>query len=153
MKSPISTVCFTATAGSVIGAFSQSELITWTGAAIAIGSAIATAMLAAYHKVREAHRQEALADIAAGVADKAHADNEDLKALIGNVRGRIDDLHERLAAISYQRDELLKHVLKLADEAIEARCPFAGRSKPSEVTDGRSDSGAAPDVSRKDGCG
>ena len=89
MKSPISTVCFTATAGSVIGAFSQSELITWTGAAIAIGSAIATAMLAAYHKVREAHRQEALADIAAGVADKAHADNEDLKALIGNVRGTI----------------------------------------------------------------
>lgn len=44
--------------GGVAGAISHDQILTWSGAAIAVGSALVTAAVAAYHKYREARRDE-----------------------------------------------------------------------------------------------
>ena len=49
-------------AGGVIGALAHDELMTWTGAMIAVGSAVLSAAVAAYHRFREACRDEDAAD-------------------------------------------------------------------------------------------
>ena len=115
----------TAAGGSAIAAFDRDTAIAWTGAAVAIGGFALSAIIAAYHQLREARRQEAVKDLAAGLAEKTHADQEDLKNLIGGVNGRIIDLHERLTAVVAQRDELLKTVLAAAAESRTFRCPYA----------------------------
>ncbi len=49
-------------AGGVVGAFTHDQILTWTGATIAVGSAVLSATVAAYHKLREARRDEDAAD-------------------------------------------------------------------------------------------
>jgi hypothetical protein len=49
-------------AGGVVGALTHDQILTWTGATIAVGSAILSAAVAAYHKLREARRDEDAAD-------------------------------------------------------------------------------------------
>ncbi|MGC8640027.1 MAG: hypothetical protein ACP5XB_09150 [Isosphaeraceae bacterium] len=44
--------------GGVAGAISHDQILTWSGAAVAVGSALVTAAVAAYHKYREARRDE-----------------------------------------------------------------------------------------------
>jgi hypothetical protein len=44
--------------GGVAGALSHDQLLAWAGAGIAVGSAFVTAIVAAYHKYREARRDE-----------------------------------------------------------------------------------------------
>src|SRR5208283_4698610 len=49
-------------AGGVVGALTHDQVLTWTGATIALGSAVLSAAVAAYHKLREARRDEDTAD-------------------------------------------------------------------------------------------
>jgi len=49
-------------AGGVVGALTHDQILTWTGATIAVGSAVLSAAVAAYHKLREARRDEDAAD-------------------------------------------------------------------------------------------
>ncbi len=49
-------------AGGVVGVLTHDQILTWTGATIAVGSAVLSAAVAAYHKLREARRDEDAAD-------------------------------------------------------------------------------------------
>ncbi len=49
-------------AGGVVGALTHDQILTWTGATIAVGSALLSAAVATYHKLREARRDEDAAD-------------------------------------------------------------------------------------------
>lgn len=93
-------------------------------------------------KARELARQEHARDLAAGLAisqQQTAADTADIKSCISEV-------HSRLDAVIQQRDILLNHYLKLADDSIVARCPFAGRIKPSEMSEQPGDDGPDSDL-------
>jgi hypothetical protein len=59
--------------GGVAGAISHDQILAWSGAAIAVGSAMVTGLVAAYHKIREARRDEDAKD--------RHSQLEDIRAL------------------------------------------------------------------------
>lgn len=48
--------------GAIVGAISHQELLTWVGVAVAVVSAIGSASVAGYHKIRDVIRQEDIAD-------------------------------------------------------------------------------------------
>src|SRR5271166_5751965 len=87
-------VCYAATGGAVLSAFSSDQLFTWSAVAVAISSAIITAGLAGYHKLREAARQENIADRAA-----------DLESIRAMARIQIE-LENRVATIEKTANEL-----------------------------------------------
>ena len=89
-------VCYAATGGAVLSAFSSDQLFTWSAVAVAISSAILTAGLAGYHKLREAARQENIADRAA-----------DLESIRAMARIQIE-LEQRIVTIEKTAGELVK---------------------------------------------
>lgn len=48
----------TGAGGSVLGALTHDQVMTWCGTAIAVGSALITGLVAAYHQIRAARRDE-----------------------------------------------------------------------------------------------
>ena len=87
---------YTAAGGAVVGAFAGDELLTWSAVTMAISSAILTAGVAGYHKLREAARQESIADRAA-----------DLEAIRAMARIQIE-LEARIVQIEKTAGELVK---------------------------------------------
>jgi len=119
MNRVIPGTCYAAAAGSVFGAFNQSELITWTGAIIAVGSAVVTALLGGFHKLREAAREERAKDQQQQRMDRS-ADQQqqldDVRAL-----GRVQiELETRIAAGTKRLDEI-----ESAMERVRCRYPAA----------------------------
>jgi hypothetical protein len=95
-------------AGGVVGALTHDQVLTWTGATIAVGSAVLSAAVAAYHKLREARRDVDAADRKALLDDIramtrvqvelelriSHAETrlEEVKILIDRVRCKFPNL-------------------------------------------------------------
>src|SRR5208282_3183910 len=82
------------TGSAIFGVFTSDQLFTWSAVAVAISSACITAGLAGYHRLREAARQENIADRAA-----------DLESIRAMARIQIE-LENRVANIEKTANEL-----------------------------------------------
>lgn len=92
---------------SVVGLIDADKLVTWSGAALALASAVATWGWGQYHAYREARRKEDAADAAAALErirtqaaaeaerDRRIADNADQLAILD---GAVRELVERVRA-------------------------------------------------------
>src|SRR5208282_4496155 len=96
--------CYVATGSAIFGAFTSDQLFTWSAVAIAISSACITAGLAGYHRLREAARQENIADRAA-----------DLESIRAMARIQIE-LENRVATIEKTANELAGTLLSRKTE-------------------------------------
>ena len=92
-------LCYSATAGAIFGAINSDQLLTWSAVIVAISSAILTASVAGYHKLREAARLENQADRAA-----------DLESLRAIKRLQIE-LEQRVASIEQTANEVAKTLI------------------------------------------
>src|SRR5271166_4787501 len=81
---------------ATLAAFSGDQLLTWSAAAVALSSGFLTAGIAGYHKLREAARQENIADRAA-----------DLESIRAMARIQIE-LEQRIVNIEKTAGELVK---------------------------------------------
>lgn len=48
----------TGAGGSIVGAITHDQVLTWSGTTIAVGSAVVTGLITAYHQLRAARRDE-----------------------------------------------------------------------------------------------
>ncbi len=127
MNRLIPATCYAAAAGSVVGAISESELITWTGAIIAVGSAVVTAVLAGYHKLREAARDERAKDQQQQRADRAADQQQQLEDVRAFGRAQIE-METRIASAAKRLDEIEATVDKV-------RCRFPAPDGSARCTD------------------
>ena len=58
----LTTTASAGAGGAIVGAFTHQDLLTWGGVVVAILSAFVSWAVGGYHKIREAARQEDLAD-------------------------------------------------------------------------------------------
>ncbi len=101
MNRVLSGLCYGSAAGSILGAISHDQVVAWTGALIAVGSALVTAGLPVYHRLREARRSEDAADRARVL--------EDVRALTRvqvEMEGRIAADGRRLNEIEAQMERI-----------------------------------------------
>lgn len=110
---PLNFAASAGAGGAVVGAFSHQDMMTWSGVAIAVTSAMITAAMAGYHKIREAARQEDIAD--------RQAQEEAIKR---QLRAQVE-LEERLKWNSEKLEIMEKSVLELVERVKRERCPFA----------------------------
>jgi hypothetical protein len=92
--------------GGVAGAISHDQLLAWAGAGIAVGSACVTGVVAAYHKYREARRDE---------------DTKDRRSQLDDIRALARTQTELEARIS--RAEKAASALTEAVERVRCRYP------------------------------
>lgn len=59
---PLSTTASVGASSAIVGAVSHQDLLTWSGVIVAVVSALVSGAVAGYHKIREAARQEDVAD-------------------------------------------------------------------------------------------
>ena len=125
-------VCYAATGGAVLSAFSSDQLFTWSAVAVAISSAILTAGLAGYHKLREAARQENIADRAADLESiRAMARIQiELEQRIVNIEKTAGELVETLATrkaeFGAMFDEMKANITAMHRDLESAKCKFPG---------------------------
>ncbi len=110
----------TAAAGSVLGAITNDQTVTWIGVAVAVVSAVLTAGLAGYHKIREASRNENLADLAAQTAGLTRYISAQLE-----VERRVAENAKTLAVCEHTLSDLAvrMQLVKFPADAAAAACP------------------------------
>lgn len=147
------SVCYVAGIGTVLGVITNEQILTWSAVVVAVSSTLVTAMIAGLHKIREAARQEDIADRAGEAEDiraaaRLHielegrvASNESrvlgiddaivaIKIRAAEISGRISDAEKRSAAIIAMLDRLknrcplLEGSMVCAGDPPEGKCPL-----------------------------
>jgi hypothetical protein len=115
----LSTTASAGVGGAIVGAFTHQDVLTWCGVIVAILSALVSATVAGYHQIREAARQEDLAD--RKVAEQATRRQIQVQV---EYEARIRTNAEKVAILE-------KAVTELVDRVRSARCPLTldGRTR------------------------
>src|SRR5271157_1822396 len=117
---------------ATLAAFNSDQLLTWSAVTVAISSAILTAGVAGYHKLREAARQENIADRAADLESiRAMARVQlELETRIVNIEKTAGELIETLAArkaeFGAMFDEMKANIGAMHKDLESAKCKFPG---------------------------
>jgi hypothetical protein len=109
----LSTTASAGAGGAILGAFTHQDVLTWAGVVVAIASAAVSGAVAGYHKIREAARQEDLADKEAAEL----ATRRQIQAQI-TFESKIQSNAKKVAILEQTMAELVERVRR-------ERCPFA----------------------------
>lgn len=124
--------CYVGTGGAVCGAISNDQLFTWSAVAVAISSAFITAGLAGYHRLREAARQE-------NVADRA-ADLESIRVMARvqiEIESRVNIIEEKANKV-IERIGLIEAKAKILGIVVEdAAAKLSSQNSPGEAPCGQ----------------
>jgi len=129
---------------ATLAAFNSDQLLTWSAVTVAISSAILTAGVAGYHKLREAARQENIADRAADLESiRAMARVQlELEARIVNIEKTaaelVETLAERKAEFAKMFEDMRTNLATMHKDLEAAKCKFpAADGSPSCKDDDR----------------
>ena len=109
----LSTTASAGAGGAIVGAFTHQDLLTWSGVIVAILSALVSGAVAGYHKIREAARQEDIADREAAEL----ATRRQIQAQI-EFEAKINANAAKVAILGQTVADLVERVRR-------ERCPFA----------------------------
>ena len=109
----IPTTCYASAGAAIWGVVSQNDALTWSAAGLAIASAVVTAAIQFYRRIRVAIREEATAERTAAVLVH-QAEQTDTRALIRSLEDRIEH-------VVPQRDQLLSENARLTSEIAELK--------------------------------
>ena len=109
----LTTTASAGAGGAIVGAFTHQDLLTWGGVIVAILSAFVSWAVGGYHKIREAARQEDLADKEAAEL----ATRRQIQAQI-QFEAKINANARKVTILEKSLEELVERVRR-------ERCPFS----------------------------
>lgn len=143
-------ICYTSAGIAALSmAVSDSQVLTWGAVGIAVGSALVTAVLSGYHKIREAARTEDQADrksVLQDVRDLANAQT-DVEVRVRAMEEKAGELAKLLSLRKSELDQMIVAIKVEVDtlaaqliQRIEAiRCQASTATTP--LTDSRENTG------------